>query len=72
MAMRVALAGVLGLVFVSVAECPAATAQSYPSRQVNLVVPFPAGSETDGLARPLADRWAGRRTPSPCPQARCG
>jgi tripartite-type tricarboxylate transporter receptor subunit TctC len=55
MTMRVALAGVLGLVFVSFAECPAATAQSYPSRQVNLIVPFPAGSATDGVARRLAD-----------------
>jgi tripartite-type tricarboxylate transporter receptor subunit TctC len=55
MTMRVALAGVLGLVFVGFAGCPAATAQSYPSRQVNLVVPFPAGSATDGVARRLAD-----------------
>jgi tripartite-type tricarboxylate transporter receptor subunit TctC len=52
---RVALASVLGLVFAGFAECPAATAQSYPSRQVSLVVPFPAGSATDGVARRLAD-----------------
>ncbi|MDQ8731966.1 tripartite tricarboxylate transporter substrate binding protein [Bradyrhizobium sp. LHD-71] len=32
-----------------------ATAQPYPSRQVTLVVPFPAGSATDGVARRLAD-----------------
>jgi tripartite-type tricarboxylate transporter receptor subunit TctC len=55
MTMRVALAGVLGLVFVGLAECPVATAQPYPSRQVSLVVPFPAGSATDGVARRLAD-----------------
>ena len=30
-------------------------AQSYPSRQITLVVPFPAGSATDGVARRLAD-----------------
>jgi tripartite-type tricarboxylate transporter receptor subunit TctC len=55
MTMRVALAGALGLVFVGLAECPVATAQPYPSRQVSLVVPFPAGSATDGVARRLAD-----------------
>jgi tripartite-type tricarboxylate transporter receptor subunit TctC len=32
-----------------------ASAQAYPSRQVTLVVPFPAGSATDGVARRLAD-----------------
>jgi tripartite-type tricarboxylate transporter receptor subunit TctC len=32
-----------------------AAAQSYPSRQISVVVPFPAGSATDGVARRLAD-----------------
>ena len=32
-------------------------AQSYPARQVTIVVPFGAGSITDGLARVLADKW---------------
>src|SRR5262249_29345960 len=33
-----------------------AQAQSYPARQVTIVVPFSAGSITDGLARILADK----------------
>ena len=33
----------------------AAMAQSYPTRPVTLLVPFPAGSATDGVARKLAD-----------------
>ena len=33
-----------------------ATAQSYPSRPVTIIVPFPAGGATDVLARFLADR----------------
>ena len=32
-----------------------AEAQTFPSRQVTLVVPFPAGSTTDNVARKLAD-----------------
>src|SRR5262245_11003482 len=31
-------------------------AQTYPARQVSIVVPFGAGSITDGLARVLADK----------------
>jgi tripartite-type tricarboxylate transporter receptor subunit TctC len=53
--MRAGTAAVLGLIFIGFAQCPTATAQSYPSRQVSLVVPFPAGSATDGVARRLAD-----------------
>jgi tripartite-type tricarboxylate transporter receptor subunit TctC len=34
-------------------------AQSYPSRTVTIVVPFGAGSITDGLARVLADKLTG-------------
>jgi tripartite-type tricarboxylate transporter receptor subunit TctC len=33
----------------------AGTAQSFPSHQITLVVPFPAGSATDGVARQLAE-----------------
>src|SRR5262245_49525596 len=33
-----------------------AMAQSYPSQRVTIVVPFTAGSITDGLARILADK----------------
>lgn len=33
-----------------------AAAQSYPARQVSIVVPFGAGSITDGMARVIADK----------------
>lgn len=41
-----------GLVF----QPSTATAQSYPSRTVTIIVPFGAGSITDSLARVLADK----------------
>ncbi|MBI3939018.1 MAG: tripartite tricarboxylate transporter substrate binding protein [Betaproteobacteria bacterium] len=34
-----------------------ATAQQYPTRTVTVVVPFPAGSATDQVARVLAPQW---------------
>lgn len=47
--------GFLAFLTLGAANDPAALAQSYPSRQITLVVPFPAGSATDGVARRLAD-----------------
>jgi tripartite-type tricarboxylate transporter receptor subunit TctC len=44
------------ILLVMLAAVPAATAQSYPSRPVTIIVPFPAGGATDVLARFLADR----------------
>ncbi len=38
------------------ASVAAAAAQSYPAQRVTIVVPFTAGSITDGLARILADK----------------
>lgn len=36
------------------ATLPAAQAQEFPNRPITLVVPFPAGSITDGVTRPIA------------------
>ena len=52
---HVFLANCLMLLALWLGFSPAAVAQSYPSRQITLVVPFPAGSATDGVARRLAD-----------------
>src|SRR5882672_8583535 len=36
-------------------DVPDASAAAYPSRRINLVVPFPAGSATDAVTRRLAE-----------------
>jgi tripartite-type tricarboxylate transporter receptor subunit TctC len=50
---RIALAF---LVFL--AGCSAATAETYPSRRITVIVPFGAGSGTDGVARVVTQRLA--------------
>jgi tripartite-type tricarboxylate transporter receptor subunit TctC len=52
---RAALAGSLALLGAWLGLGSDSLAQSYPSRQISVVVPFPAGSATDGVARRLAD-----------------
>jgi tripartite-type tricarboxylate transporter receptor subunit TctC len=54
MSLRIALAGAALLV----AAAPLAHAQSYPSRTITLVVPFPAGGGNDALARLVAERMS--------------
>jgi len=47
-----------GIVASLVGASPAASEQAYPNQVVRIVVPFSAGSITDGLARILADKLA--------------
>ncbi|MCC6776759.1 MAG: tripartite tricarboxylate transporter substrate binding protein BugD [Hyphomicrobiales bacterium] len=37
-----------------VATCPAASAQTYPTRPITMVVPFPAGGSSDSIGRIMA------------------
>src|SRR5262249_34078785 len=41
------------------ATIASAAAQTYPSRPITIVVPYPAGGPTDALARVLAERMKG-------------
>jgi tripartite-type tricarboxylate transporter receptor subunit TctC len=53
--MRSALIGVISVVFLQAGAGAPAAAQSYPSRSITMVVPYPAGGPTDTLARIMAD-----------------
>src|SRR5215470_11016342 len=52
--LRIALASVAVLI----SAAPSAHAQTYPSRPITLVVPFPAGGGNDALARLVAERMS--------------
>lgn len=49
-------AGLLGLV--TLALHPVAMAQSYPSKPIKMIVPFPAGGTTDIVARIVAQKMS--------------
>ena len=53
--MRIALAAALCAGVALHAAAPA-DAQTYPTRPIKVVVPFPPGGPTDGLARIISDR----------------
>lgn len=53
--MRFRFAIVLFAVLIALPGWQQATADPYPSRRINLIVPFPAGSATDAVTRRLAE-----------------
>ena len=44
---------------IALAACAGASAQTYPSHPVTMIVPFPAGGATDTLGRFLAEHLRG-------------
>lgn len=55
MRFRIAIAIWLVAALTGMADWWQASAESYPSRRLNLIVPFPAGSATDAVTRRLAE-----------------
>jgi len=45
------------LVFFSIGLCPVAWAQTYPTKPIRVIVPFPAGESIDATARLIAQPW---------------
>ena len=56
---RAVLAGPVLLALAAFGVAPATVAQSYPSKPIRMLVPFPAGGGTDFVARTLAQQLAG-------------
>jgi tripartite-type tricarboxylate transporter receptor subunit TctC len=54
----ISLRNALASVALLVAAAPSSHAQTYPSRSITLVVPFPAGGGNDALARLVAERMS--------------
>jgi tripartite-type tricarboxylate transporter receptor subunit TctC len=55
MRLRIAIAIWLVAALTGTADWRQASAEAYPSRRINLIVPFPAGSATDAVTRRLAE-----------------
>ena len=56
LALRLALAAATGGLTWNVAAVDSCSAQSYPSRAITIVVPYPAGGPTDTVARVMGER----------------
>ena len=46
-----------GLVLLGLSGLHANAADEYPTRQIKIIVPFPAGAGPDQVARLLAEAW---------------
>lgn len=55
-----AIIRLFALCMLSLAVPAGALAQTYPSRTVRIIVPYPPGGGVDGMARPLADQLSKR------------
>src|SRR4029079_3926062 len=56
LALRLALAAATGGLTWNVVAVDSGAAQSYPSRAITMVVPYPAGGPTDTIARVMSKR----------------
>src|SRR5205823_6191294 len=52
---RMLLSGLIALAAALTAASPAAAQETYPSKPVTMIVPFPPGGVADIVGRPLAD-----------------
>src|SRR5512133_1936175 len=58
MIIRQAIASAIGALALAITGASPATAQSYPSRPVTIIVPFAAGGTTDVIARILGEHMS--------------
>ena len=49
--------GMFSLLVLLIGLCPAAWAQSYPTKPIRVIVPFPAGESIDATARLITQHW---------------
>ena len=47
---------IVAIALIAFAAVAGVQAQTFPSRQINLIVPFPPGGSTDAIARIMAER----------------